>query len=314
MLFRSYTYYWNRYNVVSTTTYKWDKYNRVSTTTYTWNKYSIANVGKVIREAGYGVRGQDGSGGTNLGYSWKVYIFSNTEVPTVKKLYGEPIMVHSMDYTVYNNTYFSSYPVNLPSTARVYDTTTYNVSNSEGEARNYYEKVSILGEYYTNGQVYYYFSYNVRGYAKYEDGAGELQGTVSSTSSTAYPNGGASGSYWYDGRTSSTEYSKGSTYYGQVSSTNSSAYPSNGQSGAYWYVSAGSDTSYSKGSTLYSSVSSTSSSAYPNPGHQDGYWYENRQEVITYSMGSYIEDVFSTNPQRYPTNGIDGAYWYVLQS
>ena len=64
---------------------------------------------------------------------------------------------------------------------------------------------------------------------------GTHRGTVTSTSSAAYPTNGQSGSYWYDTRTSSTSYSQGS-YIGEVIAEDGT-YPTNGRaSDGYWYV------------------------------------------------------------------------------
>lgn len=64
---------------------------------------------------------------------------------------------------------------------------------------------------------------------------GTYRGTVTSTSSTAYPTNGASGSYWYDTRTSATSYSQGS-YIEEVIAEDGT-YPTNGRaSDGYWYV------------------------------------------------------------------------------
>ena len=103
---------------------------------------------------------------------------------------------------------------------------------------------------------------------------GSLVGNVYSTSSSAYPNNGISGSYWYVRYTAGdrTTYSKGSAN-GSVTSTDQSAYPQDGRSGSYWYTANGYDSSYSQG-TFIDEVSSTDPSAYPDNGrHTDGYWY-----------------------------------------
>lgn len=98
-------------------------------------------------------------------------------------------------------------------------------------------------------------------------------GTVTSTSSSTYPNNGKhTDGYWYV--YNSVSYSKGSTQYSDVSSTNRSAYPDNSYSGSYWYVYSTSSTSYSQGSTLYGTAKSKNESTYPSNGrHSDGYWY-----------------------------------------
>lgn len=63
---------------------------------------------------------------------------------------------------------------------------------------------------------------------------GTYIGTVSSTSSTAYPTNGQSGSYWYDTRTSA--YIRGTTNYGTVEA-DEGTYPNNGRhTDGFWYV------------------------------------------------------------------------------
>ena len=142
---------------------------------------------------------------------------------------------------------------------------------------------------------------------------GSLVGNVYSTSSSAYPSDGISGSYWYVRYSSgdTTEYSKGSAA-GSVTSTNSSAYPSNGKSGSYWYVSNGSTTSYSKG-TANGSVTSAQQNTYPSNGrHTDGYWYEANGYDSTYSQGTKVGTVNDKTETTYPNNArhTDG-FWYV---
>ena len=73
----------------------------------------------------------------------------------------------------------------------------------------------------------------------------------------------------------STTYSKGSTSYGTVTSTTSSAYPSNGRSSSdgYWYVSAGSTTeTLNEKGTLYNTVVADYGT-YPENGKSGNYWY-----------------------------------------
>lgn len=61
-----------------------------------------------------------------------------------------------------------------------------------------------------------------------------------------------------------------------------------------------------------SQVVSSSSSAYPNPGkHTDGYWYQNRTSNTIQSQGTFKQNVYSTNPNLYPHNGISNGFWYV---
>ena len=73
----------------------------------------------------------------------------------------------------------------------------------------------------------------------------------------------------------STTYSKGSTSYGTVTSTTSSAYPSNGRSSSdgYWYVSAGSTTETLNEKDTYYSTIVADYGTYPENGKSGNYWY-----------------------------------------
>lgn len=271
------SYTWNRWNLVSTTVYKWEKWNAIGTTIYTWNKYNLENY--IVKDLGEQYAFEDLNN-----WLWSSWVLSQTT--------GE----------------FSG----SGSSKRMSDGIMYGWYLIQDNPQ-YVDRIDSLGGngLPSDGGNY---TFNVTRYMSVKgNGIGEYVGVVSSTSSSAYPNGGSSGNYWYSYAGSSVEYSKGSTSYGQVTSTSSSAYPSNGASGSYWYVSAGSEVQYSKGSTQYSDVSSTSSSAYPDNGHDGSYWYDNKQTVINHSMGNYIEDVFSLAQDTYPANGIAGSYWYVYQ-
>lgn len=65
------------------------------------------------------------------------------------------------------------------------------------------------------------------------EGPGNLITVVRSTSSSAYPDDGASGNYWY--KYIGYDKVQGSAS-GSVTSTDRNAYPDNGISGNYWYV------------------------------------------------------------------------------
>lgn len=294
----TYTYYWNRYNVVSTTTYKWNKYNAVSTTVYVWNKWNVQT------------------------YSVGVSYSTNRSLPFMadQKVYSGYKV--TSDYTVVGTGYVGTIESLKSSAVGKYCIT--DVYPAKGEFMQSLERYYGLGHFSWLPERYGYactrWSSNPDASGEYEntttfsskDKGTTLIGTVTSTSSSTYPNGDISGSYYYDGRTTSTEYNKGTTSYGQVTSNSSSTYPSNGKSGSYWYVSAGSDTSYSKGSTKYSDVSSTNSSAYPDNGKSGSYWYVYSRSTTSYSQGSYIGDKLSTNRNEYPDNGKSGSYWYVF--
>lgn len=61
------------------------------------------------------------------------------------------------------------------------------------------------------------------------------------------------------------------SYTGEITSTSASAYPTNGASGSVWYVKT-STVTYQKGSFI-DTVTSRVDTAYPANGYQDGYWY-----------------------------------------
>ena len=58
------------------------------------------------------------------------------------------------------------------------------------------------------------------------------------------------------------------------------------------------------------SVISSDPDAYPNGGELNGYYYDNRREEKI--KGTLIDTVTSTVNNQYPTDGISGDYWYVL--
>lgn len=68
----------------------------------------------------------------------------------------------------------------------------------------------------------------------------------------------------------------------------------------------------SQGSTNLGQITGSSRYQYPDNGAQNGKWYVYDRSVVSYSQGSLIDQVMSTNPSQYPTNGrhTDG-YWYV---
>ena len=140
---------------------------------------------------------------------------------------------------------------------------------------------------------------------------GTAAGSVTSTSSSAYPQDGVQGNYWYVYTGTTTEYSQGSSN-GSVTSTNRNQYPDNGRSGSYWYVYSSSSTSYSQGSYI-DQVSSTNRSQYPDNNYSGSYWYVYSTSSTSNMQGSYIDQAISTERNTYPDNGTSGNYWYVYQ-
>ena len=144
-----------------------------------------------------------------------------------------------------------------------------------------------------------------------EQTQGSANSTVTSTSSSTYPQDGIQGNYWYVYTGTTTEYSRGSAN-GSVNSTNRSQYPNNGRSGNYWYIYDRSTTSYSQGSYI-DQVTSTNRSQYPDNNYSGNYWYVYSTSNISYIQGSYIDQVISLERNTYPDNNYSGNYWYVYQ-
>ena len=245
-------YRWQKYNSVyhsGTTYYYWNKYNVVRkdpTYTYHWNRYSIE-------------------------YAFSDYASSSIHVVN----FGSTVSAG----TGFTKNQYPANPFSLTGLTNITITNNSNASQLNGKyisASGTIKYISRAQNFASDGVGY---TVNRIYEATKKQGATSY-GEITSSSSTAYPNNGISGSYWYKYTKRSEipgEITKGTTSYGTVSSTSRSAYPDNSYSGDYWYV-------YSRSST---------SSAY-------------------YSKGAYIEDVVAKEEDEYPTNGrhTDG-YWYV---
>lgn len=70
--------------------------------------------------------------------------------------------------------------------------------------------------------------------------------------------------------------------------------------------------SISKGSFL-ETVSSTVKNQYPTNSVNGSYWYVYTRSDVSYSRGSYIDTLVSYDSTAYPRNGYQGGYWYVKQ-
>ena len=289
------TYYWNKYNRVTNTIYQWNKWNSASQSTYKWEKWNAVQGVET-----YGSLIQVNIGGTVYdtctirtdGTTTCIASSSNPGIYLTEATAGRGV---------------GKYANTSNGTCLLQGFVKYSeewVNDPDGSGSSHKVMTFTFNAYRTRG-----------GWKK-----GELQyaNVSSSTSSTAYPNGGRhTDGYWYCNRTVlSTTYSKGSTSYGTVSSSSSTAYPTNGRhTDGYWYDGRTSSTSYSKGSTSYGTVSSASRSAYPDNNYSGSYWYVyNRSgtSAAYYSKGDYVEDVKSVHEDEFPENGrhTDG-YWYV---
>ena len=280
------TYYWNKWSTEIETSYEWQKYNAVSSTTYTWEKWNIG-YGMVLNATGKkATLYHNSAGGCHLSAGAKPTVTSATTA-TQSSI---------VEYNVDTN---GSGPVGK-----------WQILKSGGKVQ-YLNNITSY-----NGIIDGYHTWTCTMYAIGQVKGSTKQGTVSSSSSTAYPTSGVSGNYWYCNRTSSTTYSKGSTYYGKVSSESSSAYPNNGRhSDGYWYANKLVFNLVKKGSTSYGTVSSKSPTGYPDNGHSGDYWYTYKSSSTSaayYTKGDYVEDVKSVHEDEYPENGrhLDG-FWYV---
>ena len=224
---------WKKYNTIETITHYWNRFNLVSTTTYTWRKYQTQSEYHMVVEKSTSYDARN----TDTVYRTATCNRGRIE------LSGSVLAVNVSSNLQGLAGYYvrmSGQVIRLNSVAQVMTTTRVRYNGSVMKSRQ------------TTSQVYI--------------------GTVSSTDSSAYPNGGSQGGYYYDSRTSKTTQSKG-TANGSVSSTNRSQYPDNNYSGSYWYVYDRKESSYSQG-TYIQDVESDNPSAYPDNGrHTDGYWY-----------------------------------------
>ena len=78
----------------------------------------------------------------------------------------------------------------------------------------------------------------------------------------------------------------------------------------YELIAQASDPEYVKGSKV-GSVTSTTSNTYPTDGIQGEYWYVAEAPTITKTLDG---EVTSTNPEAYPLDGLHSdGYWYIKQ-
>lgn len=248
------TYKWNRYNIK--TTYKWNRYNiKVS---YVWDQYKATNTLSYTSTQVDNIRymGVGDPSGTSYELSMvdgepKIAV---TDVSSSEIDLGESRYVNNLGTTLYGYD-DPRYPPVWPQIV-VYE---YHV-NEDSPSDYIYKITGVMNGSYSAIDVY-------KMTATGEIKRGSYIKEVTSSSSSAYPNDGISGSYWYvyDRETKS----RGS-FVSSVSSSSSGAYPSNGISGRYWYVSNGS--TQSQGSSN-GSVTSSNRNQYPDNGVSGRYWY-----------------------------------------
>ena len=238
---------WSKYSLKEQTNYNWNKYNVNISVTYNWTKYNAVVTQPTYRESESSVSG-----------------FCVTYTSIVQCTSTTPVLINGRyQYTGGRGFYGLSTQNNVWGAPL----------NSEGTA--------------AEGSYIYFGKWNSYNHCFFPSKKKEV---------TTIP-----GSSY-----------KGTTNYGTVSSTSSSAYPSNGISGSYWYISNGSTTSYSKGSTNYGLISSASSDSYPSNGKSGSYWYVYNGTSTSFldEKNSLIENVVAEYG-TYPTDGRSGEYWYV---
>lgn len=198
---------WNRYTAVPV--YHWGKYTislqydgtlelvqTIGTTTVSYYSYSV------------------GSQGFRQCFAFSSYSVNTTngQITTTGSLTASYLLPSGPEKSI--GTCYYIYPNNC------------NTSRDSESGSQMYKASSLTSAGRASGVELYK--------AKQVQVQGSYQGEVTSTSSSAYPNNGVSGSNWYV-KTSTVTYQRG-TYVDQVQSRVDSAYPANGYQDGYWYV------------------------------------------------------------------------------
>ena len=223
--------------------YVWNRYNAVfhpEVTTYYWNKYNTTG-GLVFNRTldtdwidGLSYEAEDMS---------QIYKDLNVntatfDMSTYKILSGYSA---SIDYDRWfyqidkgDGFYYISYGYRNSPSSTAYQDFYFNVADYEQYTSKIATWQSSQQRQHGNSFIFR-FTYNLYD-IKFRQGS--LVGEISSTTSSAYPNNGVAGNYWYvytKEETTPSYYSQGS-YIDQVESTESNTYPTNGYQGGYWYV------------------------------------------------------------------------------
>lgn len=253
VFYESIKYIWSKYSVKKT--YRWSKYNVTTSTaykyypitSYTTDRYvsdgSGPRVSNPVVGQTYTVSKQYFSGYTTKGYG---FVGTGSATVTVRftyagysngyhQLIGASIISGMSSYDVFGGDY-SSVVRRITAVGTILGTaTTVSIclrGDTISQDFNYGDAQIVYGNY-TEGLNSSMTGRYVRSSADDKKSKGSYVGSVSSSSSSVYPNNGVSGSYWYVSQGSSS--SKG-TYIGTVESDNPNAYPTNGVQGGYWYV------------------------------------------------------------------------------
>lgn len=139
--------------------------------------------------------------------------------------------------------------------------------------------------------------------------AGQLEGMVSDTVSSAYPANGRQNGQWYIYSHSEFIQHKGQLIERISSTLGEDAYPVDGIKGYYWYEFVDYKVITTKEEKL-GTDDTTDPDAYPNDQALGDYWYIRTGQYTKVDPVLYLEDVWSETSGAYPNNGVSGNFWY----
>ena len=203
---------WNVYNLKTQTTYSWNKYNTNANESISWGSWITMD----------GTNGIMGPGKYNRGGDEDTFAIDATGRMTLKR--GTTFSdFHSVGQNAgISFAFFYCYTYTGIPSGYKYSFFIFQSCDTDGRMAGI---ISGSGKSYKSGRIIKNYSQGSTSY-----------GTVTSTSSNAYPSNGISGSYWYvsAGSTSQTLNEPG-TLNGTIVA-DYGTYPENGKSGSYWYV------------------------------------------------------------------------------
>ncbi len=203
---------WNVYNLKTQTTYSWNKYNTNANESISWGSWITMD----------GTNGIMGPGKYNRGGDEDTFTTDANGRMKLKR--GTTFSdFHSVGQNAgISFAFFYCYTYTGIPSGYKYSFFIFQSCDTDGRMAGI---ISGSGKSYKSGRIIKNYSQGSTSY-----------GTVTSTSSNAYPSNGISGSYWYvsAGSTSQTLNEPG-TLNGTIVA-DYGTYPENGKSGSYWYV------------------------------------------------------------------------------
>ena len=240
--------------------YTWEKHEAITVYTYIWNKYNViygANVYNVTENGLnlFGLRIQPTLNTENVYYTpTSVSSTLNSTLHAFDVLDENHGTLKSMWEEIFSNKNTNGY--------KIYGTIQWTTDGPEDIVEESGYRFNVI---YSTSSYWYITETSLKSTGIYNMREFTFNGNA-----IPYPYYGdyyVLGTMKEYGRT----VSKGSLI-GSVSSDTSSTYPENGISGGFYYEKDRTDTSYSKGSFI-ETVESTDPTAYPTDGHLNGYWY-----------------------------------------